>query len=179
MTPQRNPPSNAAAPLPGLVILGIGLIATSLWQMAALIDFEHYRYLFQDLPPAVVTCRYSVSWLARIIGLAAGIGILARRELFRNITILLAWATIAATYWKHPYAGFARHLDFLEKQLLWIWPLFRQALDQVGISYPTIIWIAVVLACIQEVVLSLLLIWYFTRPKVKAQFIRTPPHPGR
>ena len=154
----------------GLVVFGVGLIVTSLSQMAALVEADRYWYLFQNLPPAAITGRYLVSWVARGIGLAAGIGIVQRREVFRKMAIALGWATIATVSWKHPYEGFARHLSDLELLV----PEFRmrlsEALGQLGIERSTMTWMVVCTARAQEIALALLLIWYFTRSHVRAQF---------
>lgn len=154
----------------GLVVFGVGLIVTSLLQITALVDAGHYWDLFQGLPPAAITGRYVASWVARGIGFAAGVGILQRREVFRKIAIALGWVTIATVQWKHPYDGFARHISDLELRVPQFGALLREGFGQLGIERSTMTWIIVLIARAQEVLLALLLIWYFTRPHVKTQF---------
>jgi hypothetical protein len=170
MTKRANPPKR----LLGLVVFGVGLIATSLLQLIGLVDVHRYWYLFQSLPPLVIMGRYMVSWAARVVGLAAGIGLLQRREVFRKTAIALGCATIATTHWKHPYDGFARHISDLEFQVPEFGMLLR-GLGQFGMDRSTFIGLVVFVTRAQEIALALLLIWYLTRPHVKAQFA-PPPH---
>ena len=167
----RTPPSKQPW---GLIVFGAGLILTSVQQMAVLLDADRYWYLFQDLPPAAIMGRYVMSWLARALGLAAGIGLLQRRERCRQLTVALACATIATVTWKHPYDGFARHLSDLERRFPEATAQLRNTLGQLGVSWSTLTWIAVWVARAQELFLALLLLWYVTRPRVKACF-RPPP----
>lgn len=160
----------SSAPRFGLVVFGVGLIVTSLLQMTALSDADHYGYLFQDLPPWAIMSRYVVSWMARFVGLAAGVGILRRQELFRKTTLVLAWGTAITAYWKHPYAGFVRHISDLELRSSEFKMLIDQILQQAGMSLSTLTRIIVMVVRAQEIAFALLLIWYFSLPRVKAQF---------
>lgn len=171
-TPRQPPASVEKRPKRplGLVVFGVGLMVTSLLQMTTLVNADRYWYLFQHLPPMAIMGRYLVSWAARGIGLAAGIGILQRREVFRKMAIALGWVTIATVSWKHPYEGFARHISDLERQVPELRMLLSEALWQLGIERSTLTWIVVCVARAQEIALALLLIWYFTRSRVKAQF---------
>lgn len=158
----------------GVVLFGLGLIVTSLLQSTALVDRHRYWYLFSDLPTSAITIRYALSWIARIVGLASGVGILLRRELFRRVTIALAALTIMTVYWKHSYEGFLRHVQDLQQRSPAVAHIF-QILQQGGVEVSEVTRIAVIVIRLQEIALALLLIWYFTRPRVKDWF---GPHPS-
>lgn len=157
----------------GVLFFGIGLIVTSLLQMQVLADRQRYWRLFGELPSSLIAIRYTASWLIRIVGLVSAIGLLLRRPLCRKIIMALAGATIIATPWKHPYHAFARHIDDLTRQL----PAFTQILQFLqdsGIARSTMTWIVVIVMWMLEIILASLLLWYFSRPHVKAWFASAP-----
>lgn len=166
LPPDVRPPT---APLLGIRVFGLGLILTSLLQMRVLADAERYWYLFQDWPAASIPWRYAASWAARLVGLVAGVGVLRRQEWARKAVVGLAVATFLTAHWKHPYAGFARHLEDLAYRSP-AGTLLFQLVPMTGLDHARLTWTMVIIARAQEMALALLLGWYFTRPRVKARF---------
>jgi hypothetical protein len=177
--PSTGTPSPAPA-WAGLVVivLGIGFILTSLNQMGALADYGHYRQLFQDNPEGYVHFRYFISWGARWLGLVFGIGLFFRKDFFRKALAFLSWGTIAAAYWKHPHAGFVRHIRILSEQMAAKGAPFSpesviqymQAWNVTWFTESAFAWIcvAVIIAC--EICMALVVIFFLTRPPVKSLF---------
>ena len=91
----------------GVTIFAFLLIVSSLIHIHKLIvDRDMYVYFYSYWPTWLIMLRYSFSWFQRILGLAAGIGILSLKEIGRRIALFIGCFTILTIYWKHPYAGF-------------------------------------------------------------------------
>src|SRR3989338_9777350 len=70
----------------GVTIFAFLLIVSSLIHIHKLIvDRDMYVYLYSYWPTWLIMLRYSFSWFQRILGLAAGIGILSLKEIGRRI----------------------------------------------------------------------------------------------
>ncbi len=171
------PPASAWAS-PVVIFLGIGFILTSLIQMSALADYGHYRQLFQDNPEGFIRFRYFISWSARWLGLAFGIGLFFRKEFFRKALIFLSWGTIAVVYWKHPHDGFIRHIRILSEQMAAKGVPFSpesviqyvQGWNMTWLTESSFAWICVVVIIAWEISLALGVIFFLTRPSVKSLF---------
>lgn len=171
------PPAPAWA-APVVIILGIGFIFTSLNQMGALAGYDHYRQLFQDSPEGFIRFRYFVSWTARWLGLVFGIGLFFRKEFFRKALIFLSWGTIAVVYWKHPHAGFVRHIQMMNDQMAAKGAPFSpesviqyvQAWNISWLTESSFAWLCVAVIIVWEVCVALGVIFFLTRPPVKSLF---------
>ena len=148
----------------GLIIFATLLILTSLAQLA--IELSRAKLYIAQLYPMTLNLilpRYLVTVTIRIVGLACGIGILALNNFFRKLLILLCISTIVTIYWKHPFFIFEKmyrqlHINYLQARIpepasLWIWPWFA--------------WLTV---CLIDVIFASVVIFYFTRPRIKALF---------
>jgi hypothetical protein len=156
-------------------LFGIGLILTSLGQMSALLNFEHYKYLFGGWAASTLLPRFVISWSLRIIGFACGVGLIAQKDIFRKMGIALCAATILTVYIKHPHQGFMNHILNLDQQFQTtsgIVSMFSpsSAISITGLTLSQFAWICAISAMVLDVVYALIFIFYFTRPKVKAQF---------
>ena len=150
----------------GIDLFGWVLIGGSVFQMVTLLNFEHYQYLFQDLPRAVMIIRYVVSWVVRVVSVCSGVGLLRRNDLARRIAITVCWLTIVTVYWKHPYAGFRRHTQYLDEfARTHLGPPWGES-----ITFSAFTLHAVVLARLLDILFAGCLIYYFTRPHITAQF---------
>ena len=155
---------NSKTPL-GVSLFGIGIILSSLGQIAAL-NLEHYRYLFHDLPGWLLLGRYGISWGLRIFGLTVGIGILYRKEFARKLGLWLFAFTILTVICKHPYAGFENHIEYLRQNFF----PYQDPNEFAGVSVVALTWGAVGLACLLDVIFAGCFIYYFTRPQIKKYF---------
>jgi len=148
----------------GINIFGILLIFSSLFQMTGL-GFARYKYLFDYMSAEIVLFRYFISWMLRILGIASAIGILRRKDIFRKIALGIFIFTILTVYWKHPHIGFERHTQYLDQMAI-----------ETGISelrtrsFSSLTSYAVIGARFLDALFAACFIYYFTRPKVKAQF---------
>ena len=146
----------------GVTIFGVLTVLSSLVHMSKLIGdrqlyFEYYSYL----PLWLAYARYSVSWTLRILGISSGIGILFYKDVFRKLLIIIGIFTICTVYWKHPYEGFKKHTAHLDK-------VYPEMIKNVSFSSLTIY--AVVIHIMYDITYQGVLIYYFTRPDVKAKF---------
>ncbi|MBI4341225.1 MAG: hypothetical protein HY598_02965 [Candidatus Omnitrophica bacterium] len=147
----------------GVTVLGVGFIATSLLQLTALLDLRHYRYLFQNWPGEFLLLRFAASWVMRILGIAAGLGLLAQDERARKAVLGLSWFTILTVYWKHPYDGFLRHVRYVNDML-------DGLLEQLRISLPSLALWSCITTMVFEVACASVVLYYLTRPRIKAHF---------
>ena len=151
----------------GVTLVGILLIVSSLMHIHKLI-FEHdvYMLYYGYLPHWLMILRFSFSWLQRILGLTAGIGILFLKDICRKIVILIGCFTILTIYWKHPYSAFKTHTAYLDQKFGFL--LKEWGYSQLKFSQFTLL--AVILACVWDILFFGVVIYYLTRPKIKAQF---------
>jgi SAM-dependent methyltransferase len=138
--------------------------------MSALLDFEHYSYLFSPLPSRIIFLRFGLSWALRLTGLLSGIGILFRKDGFRKLALGLFVFTLFTVPWKHPVFGFRHHAAYLDQLLK---DQGAYPLKMAGVVIPSFSSLAPVsarAAQAAEVLFALAFLYYFTRPKVKAWF---------
>ncbi len=162
-----------------MILIGAGYILTSFSQMTALMNYEHYRYLFQQYTESSIQFRFLASWLARIIGLSIGIGLLCRKEVFRKAALVFATGTMVVAYWKHPYEGFLKHIHFLNERMNATGKSFLspdsavQIFKEIGFPDFTVVdftKICVASIVAWEIFCALLVIIILTRPRVKIIF---------
>ena len=152
--------SSRAFPSIGIVIFA------SIFQIFKLFDREFYWDIFRYMPPYVILIRYIFSWVQRCIGMTTAIGLLFLKNVFRKITLVLGIFTICTVYWKHPYQGFLIHTQRLDEQ-------FGHYLAMSGfpeLTFTSITRYAVIGNIILDILFWGILIFYFTRSRVKEQF---------
>ena len=162
-----------------LALIALGYIVTTFTQMSALMDYEHYRYLFQQYSETSIQFRFLASWLARIAGLVIGFGLLCRKEIFRKAGLVLASGTMTVAYWKHPYQGFLNHIYSLNEQFN---ATGRTALSPnsavqifqdigfAGFTLQDFTHVCVASIVAWEIFCALTVIFVLTRPRVKMLF---------
>jgi len=126
--------------------------------------FDSYTYIFSYYPENTLRLRYGFSWLQRIIGLAAGIGIFYQKEFFRKIAIFFLTFMIATLYWKHPYQGFTNMAHLIGVCQNGVLTQFTY------ITCKTVIVPAIIINCLLDLIFAGGIIFYLTRPKVKIHF---------
>ena len=160
--------SRHVQPSRGVVFFGWLFIITSLLQLRFLInERQMYLYFYSYMPPWMMLLRYSFSWFQRLLGLLAGVGILTLREPARKLALVIAWFTILTVFWKHPYAGYKLHTQYLDKTVL---PMLTQVFGPFPITFSSLTVWSMVLNWLCEIAFDGALIYFFTRPSVKQQF---------
>ena len=152
---------------PGVVIISALLIFSSLIHIQTLVfNFDWYRQNFGYLPEWLANLRYCFSWLQRILGITAGIGILYLNNQSRRLGILIGYFTIATLYWKHPLEAFETHTAFLDQKL---GPLLSW-MGKTDISFSSVALPAMIVHDVLDISFWLTVIIYLTRPGIKKYF---------
>lgn len=144
-----------------IVILGIIVIFYSLQGMPTL-DFGSYAAKLYPLPEKLILIRYLFSIALRIFLLLAGIGVLFRKEFFRKCVIFGGLFTIITVYWKHPVIVF--------KNIL-IWRIEQGIVPASMMSrINELAWKSATICYLIDIIVVLVLVYLFTRPKIKEKF---------
>ena len=115
------------------------------------------------MPKEVVVLRYFLSWTLRAIGLAAGIGMLCLKSIFRKIAILFSLFNIITVTLRHPFIAFERiTIRACETN-----PHIIKNCEAVAHGLAIA---AAAVVCIADVLLFAFVIYYLTRPGVRGQF---------
>ena len=141
---------------PGVIILGALLMLGSIYSLWGILDFDYYRFMFQQLPEPFIWIRYVASIIFRLVSLTAAVGVLLLKDIFRKLAIGLGLWTLATLYWKHPFYVFNNIYQGQQEIFLNKNPIFP--------------WIALGFYYAIDIIFSISFIYYFTRPKVKAYF---------
>jgi hypothetical protein len=147
----------------GVTLWGYVLVISSLIEIWALVSdgYTHYAYLHQDAGPKLLMLRWCFSWIIKISGIVAGIGILMLNDWCRKFAIFNSLFTVLTVNLKHTYAAYSLHTKYLDQT---IGPLMH------GLSFQTYTWPALIVQRLLDIVFGISLIWFFTRPQVRKQF---------
>mgnify|MGYP001769335474 CR=1 FL=1 len=152
----------------GVTILAVLLILSSIMHIHKLIvDVSWYTDTYSYWPPWLIVLRYGFSWFQRFLGILAAVGLFALNDMARKLAVLIGAFTIVTVYWKHPYAAYRAHTEYLDAVF---GPLFHQLGAPAGFKIASYTLAAVILNCALDVAFSGALVYFFTRPAVKAQF---------
>lgn len=152
----------------GVTVFAFLLIASSIMHIHKLVvDAQWYADTYSYWLPWLMVLRYAFSWFQRVLGILAAVGLLALNDLARKLAILIGTFTILTVYWKHPYAAYRAHTEYLDAVF---GPLFHQLGAPAGFKIASYTLAAVILNCALDVAFSGALVYFFTRPAVKAQF---------
>jgi len=155
----------------GIMLFGLYFIADSLIQFYVKMFkpgyYSWYSSIFWPLPEHIIFIRYLLSIIFRIFKLISGIGILLRKEIFRKLTLLMSWFTIIIVYWKHPFNAVLRHADTVTKTIYQ-----ANGFNALTFPPPTRLIAGISLGCLYafDIGVSVLAIYYFTRPYIREQF---------
>lgn len=151
----------------GIIIFGILLIVSSLIHINTLIVARNWYWNnFSYMPPVLILMRFLFSWLQRILGLTAGIGILYQKNWCRLLAISISWFTMFVLYWKHPYRAFLNHMNYLDQHLGYLFKTFGYP----EMSFSSLTVLALIVHYCLDILFCGSLIYYFTRPQVKKHF---------
>ncbi len=151
----------------GLTIFGWLLISSSIVHMTTLIfGYQWYHDNYAYWPEWLFNTRYGFSWLQRILGISAGIGLLRGNDFCRKIAIAIGVFTISTLYWKHHYPAFLRHCQSLDEQFAGVF----QYIGYPGFSFVRFCLPALIVHCLLDIIFCGSLWYYLTRPSVKNYF---------
>jgi len=144
-----------------IIILSIIIIAYSLQGMPNF-DFDSYAFKFRPLPENLIFFRYLFSIALRIFLFVTGIGVLFRKEIFRKCVIFAGFFTVITVYWKHPVSVF-------KSVLLW---RIEQGVVPASMmpKIDELAWKSALICYLIDIIIAFVLIYLFTRPKIKEQF---------
>lgn len=144
-----------------IIILGFIVIFYSLQGMPTL-DFSAYYARFSPSPQKLIFARYLLSIALRVVFLVSAIGILFRKDIFRKIIIFASFFTIATVYWKHPVIIYKRIL---------MWKIVQGTIPASMIpKIDMLAWISALICYLIDIIVAFVLIYLFTRSKIKTQF---------
>ena len=161
------PAARSARPL-GVMVFGFLLILSSLVHMHTLIVArgEYYSAVFGYWPHWLMTLRYFFSWAQRIAGLMAGVGILYLKDIFRKLAILIGCFSVVTIYWKHPYQAFKNHAVYLDQHL----GVYLRNFGYPNVTFAQYTLAALIVQYLLDFIFFGSMIYYLTRPAVKARF---------
>jgi hypothetical protein len=152
----------------GVTVFSFLLIASSIMHVHKLIvDVAWYADTYSYMPAWMILLRYSFSWLQRVLGILAAVGLLALNDAARKLAIAIGIFTILTVYWKHPYIAYKAHAEFLDDRF---GLLFHQLGAPAGFKISSYTMAAVVLNGSLDVIFCATLIYFLTRPVVRDQF---------
>ncbi|MFA5276512.1 MAG: hypothetical protein WC417_06450 [Candidatus Omnitrophota bacterium] len=144
-----------------IIILGIIVIVYSL-QGFPILDFDSYAAKLYPLPERLILARYIFSIALRIFLFITGIGVLFRKEIFRKCIIFASFFTIITVYWKHPVIVYKRILMLRIEQGV-VPASMIPKIDMLA-------WKSALICYTVDIIIALVLIYLFTRPKIKERF---------
>jgi hypothetical protein len=147
----------------GIIIFSILIIIYSLHGLPT-VNFNTYYTKFYPSSEKAILARYIFSIALRIVLVISGVGILFRRDIFRKIILGISFFTVVTVYWKHPVICFKRVL---------IWKINQGVLPiDVLPKIDMLSRVSAIICSSVDIGFALCLVYYFTRPKVKQQFMR-------
>ena len=148
----------------GITLFGSLLIVGSIYKLWGFRSYEYYQFMFQQLSEESIFVRYLGSIMLRIFAIIVAAGVLLLKESCRKLFVLLCVFTLCILYWKHPFYVF-ENIARLSEQMI----LRKEAGGELTNSlYP---WISLAFHYAIDILFSGTALYYFTRSKVKEQFI--------
>ena len=161
--------------LNGVIFFSILIIGSSFVHMHKLyVDYDYYHQIYSHWPPWLLKLRYAFSWLQRIAGITAAIGVLFYNNLCRRLVFAIGIFTISTVYWKHPYTAFLKHTHSLDQQYSHVLADINASLGTANLSFAQFTRVSQVTHWILDISFWTFWMWYFSRPRVKAPFIKKP-----
>ena len=151
-------------------ILGIIIILYILKDLPGIIKFKHYHLFFiLNYPEKFIIIRYCFSVALRIFLTVSVIGLFLKKDIFRRALIFFSFFNVFTLYWKHPIFVFEKIINEIFGKLIAINAYSSYALMK---NYDRILYSALAVIYIVDILFSLSLIYFLTRPYVKEHFIR-------
>lgn len=168
--------SRWASPL--VFLLGLGFIFASLGQMGALINYYRWSSFFPGHPGSLIQLLYWILWGTSLVGVVVGVGLWSHKDFFRKASIFLVCVSLAGAYGKHPHEGFVLRMRLMSEQMAAQGSPFSsdsilqfvQAWNISWLTESSLAWGCVALIMILEILFALAIVFFLTRPSVKALF---------
>lgn len=142
----------------GVCVFGALLIYTSIDLLRLLPSYDLYCRINHDWPHSLLPVRFVGSYIFRLIGLVCGIGVLFLNDSARKFLVVFSVYCLFTLPLRHTYSA----------QLFFSEPIFK--VHGSMFSLETFTWIAVICRWVIDGAFSAAVIFYFTRPAVKASF---------
>ncbi len=144
----------------GLIILGLILIVTSIDSLYHIHigGYDLYVRVNHEWPEWIIRIRFIGSYVFRLIGVVTGIGVLCLNGHLRKFLIGFSVYVLFTLPLHHTYSA----------QLFFSEPIYRARGSM--FSLETFTWIDIILRWLIDGLFSLMVISYFSRPKVIAFF---------
>jgi hypothetical protein len=151
---------------PGVLVLAILFILGALIQLPS-VKFDDYKIFFQPLPEKVIIVHYFFIKVLLILGIISGIGILLLKNIFRKIAVFLSAYTIFNYLVEGPFFIFRNVPQYINNLSLNI----SSQTKSVSLSFISgFLWNYTIIAWVLDFSFAILIIYFFTRSKVKDQF---------
>lgn len=166
----------------GVKIFGILMIVGALYKLFGFLNFDYYRFMFQQLPPHLIYIRYIFSVIFRIMEVVTGIGLLSFKKIFRIIALGICILSLCTIYWKHPlfvfkniaiYTEYKQNLNVLPSGTTFdrsAYPMYSLNANTHTLRYSSFPLVSLIFYSAIDIIFFSTMIFYFTRPKVIAQF---------
>ena len=138
------------------------IITGAIYDLIKFVDWEYYQYTFQGLSHQAIVIRYVFSLVWRAVILGIGIRLLFLDNQARKVIIVLAWVQILTVFWKHPVPVF-QHLALQMQQ--------HTMPGTTELIYPWLPWVAFLFFSIFDIIISSLIIYFFSRSLIKDNFM--------
>ncbi len=144
----------------GLIIFGLILIVTSIDSLYRINSggYDFYVRVNHEWPEWIIRIRFIVSYTFRLIGVVTGIGVLCLNDHLRKFLIGFSVVALFGLPLRHTYSA----------QLFFSEPIYR-ARGSI-FSLETFTWLDIILRWLIDGLFSLMVISYFSRPKVVSFF---------
>jgi len=147
----------------GVHFLGFLFIIGSLYYLVVSLNFEYYKFIFQQLPERNIIFRYVFSLLMRSFGIVLGLGIILRKNFFRKAAIFFCWFTILTVLWRSPFYVFNNIAIATEYDV-------TNVMGNYPLKYPWHPWFSMIFFYSIDIIFSFIVIYFLNRPQVKDQF---------
>lgn len=149
------------------IILGGLLMFGAAYNLAGLLDYGYYRFMFQHLLPEWAAARYCGFIALRCVSILTAVGLVRQVDFYRRLAVGLAVFNLLILYWKHPYQVFFHIAVYAEMNFPAIHPLIT---GREVLAHPYFPLISQMVYAGLDMVFSLTLIFVLTRPGVRAKF---------
>ena len=154
----RNSTYKKQRPL-GVLIFGVLLVITSFFLLSWVPPYEFYSQVNREWPEKMMLIRFVGSYIFKLIGLICGVGVLFLNNALRKFLVGFSWYCLLTLPLRHTYSA----------MLFFTKPIYEQRGSMFSLEMFT--WNAVFACWFIDGLFSLLVIYYFTRPKVVKNFL--------